>query len=116
MTFKPSSLWTVALTGQTVSHGAFSQCWHIIGSCTISGSSGNSPLSWSNGFSLAIIAIDPQPVHRAAVGHLQFADDRNIVFALAGNDAGAAASADIQIDRHAPLLGRLQRRMSVKLR
>ena len=62
------------------------------------------------------IAIDPQPVHRPAMGDLQFAHDRHVVFGLAGDDARAAASTNIQIDRHAPLLGRIQRRMSIETR
>jgi hypothetical protein len=35
--FKPSLEWTVASTGQTVSQGAFSQCWQSIGWYTNSG-------------------------------------------------------------------------------
>ena len=31
MSFSPSELWTVAFTGQTYSHGAFSQCMHGTG-------------------------------------------------------------------------------------
>jgi hypothetical protein len=31
ISLSPSSEWLVASTGQTTSHGAFSQCWHIIG-------------------------------------------------------------------------------------
>ena len=55
-------------------------------------------------------------MHRAAVANLKLADDRNIVLALAGNDARAATGADIQIDRHPPLLRGLERRMRVKRR
>ena len=39
MSFRPSSLWTVAATGHTTSHGAFSQCWHITGWWYASGAS-----------------------------------------------------------------------------
>ena len=53
---------------------------------------------------------------RATVADLQFAHDRNVVFALAGNDTGTATSANVQIDRHAPLLWRVERRMAVKRR
>ena len=60
-----------------------------------------------------VIAIDPNPVHRPAMGDLQFADNRDVVLRLAGDDTGAATSADIEIDRHAPLLGRVERRMAV---
>ena len=62
------------------------------------------------------IAIDPQPVHRPAMGDLQFANDRDIVLRLACDDTGAATGAGIQIDRHSPLLRRLQRRMTVDAR
>ena len=47
---------------------------------------------------------------------LQFADDRDVVFSLAGNDAGAAPGADVQVHRHAPLLRRVQGRMRVERR
>ena len=53
-------------------------------------------------------------MHGAAVADLQFADDRNVVFRLAGDDAGAATGADVEIDRHAPLLRGSERRMGVK--
>ena len=53
-------------------------------------------------------------MHRATVADLKFADDRNVVLALAGDDARAAAGAHIQIDRHPPLLIGGQRRMRVK--
>src|SRR5262249_42200465 len=51
------------------------------------------------------ITIDPHPMHGPAMGDLQFANDRHVVFGLASDDARAAASTNIQIDRHAPLLG-----------
>ena len=62
------------------------------------------------------IAINPYPVHRPAMGDLEFAHDRHVVFGLAGDDTRAAPSARIQINRHAPLLGRIQRRMSIETR
>ena len=37
--FKPSSVWMVALTGHTVSQGAFSQWWQVTGCVRICGSS-----------------------------------------------------------------------------
>ena len=49
-----------------------------------------------------IIAVDAQPMHLPAAGHFGFADDRNIVFRLAGDDAGVAADAGVHIDGHAP--------------
>ena len=39
MSFSPSLLWTVAATGHTTSHGAFSHCWHSMGWKNMSGSS-----------------------------------------------------------------------------
>ena len=49
-----------------------------------------------------IIAVDAKPMHLPAAGHFGFADYRNIVFRLAGNDAGVAADAGIHVDGHAP--------------
>ncbi len=49
-----------------------------------------------------VISVDAQPVHVAALERLLFADDRNIVFRLAGDDAVVASDAGIQVDRHAP--------------
>ncbi len=40
-----------------------------------------------------IVAVDAQPVHLAAGEHLVLADDRHVVFRLAGDDAGLAADA-----------------------
>src|SRR5205085_11490552 len=57
-----------------------------------------------------VIAVEPQPMHGPAVAHLEFAHDWNVVFALAGNNAGAATGADIEVYRHAPLLFGGQRR------
>ena len=34
MSFRPSGEWTVAATGQTLSHGAFSHCWQAMGCMT----------------------------------------------------------------------------------
>ena len=53
-------------------------------------------------------------MHGAAVADLQFADDRDVVFRLAGDDAGAASGADVEVDGHSPLLRRFERRMAVK--
>ena len=36
--------------------------------------------------------------------HLLLADDRDVVLRLAGDDAGTAADAGVQIDGHAPLV------------
>ena len=54
--FRPSSLCTVADTGQTGSHGASSHCWHNIG-------------TWPTcGFSVGadVVHVAPDPVHGPA--------------------------------------------------
>ena len=50
---------------------------------------------------LFVVAIDADPVHFAAAHHLLFADDRDVVLRLAGDDARVAADAGIEIDGHA---------------
>src|SRR5690606_11300396 len=50
------------------------------------------------------VAVHPQPGHLAAALDLVTADDRDVVLDLAGDDAGVAAGAAAQVDRHAPLL------------
>ena len=52
----PSGECTVALTGQTCSHGAFSQCTHIMGCWTMPGSDSSCA---------HVVAVEPQPVHLA---------------------------------------------------
>src|SRR4029077_12701105 len=65
------------------------------------------------GFPAGVIAIDAEPVHDAAMGHLQFAYDRNVVLALARDHTSAASRTNIEIDAHSPLLRRVERRMRV---
>jgi len=65
-------------------------------------------------FVTGVIAVDANPVHGAAVTNLQFADDRDIIFTLAGDDTRTAAGAHIKIDRHAPLIFPFERRMTIK--
>ena len=60
------------------------------------------------------IAIDADPGHIAVPAHLFLADDRNVILSLAGNDAGIAAEAGIQVYGHAPLLRRCERGVSVE--
>ena len=60
-----------------------------------------------------VIAIDAEPMHDAAMRHLQFSNDWDVVLGLAGEHTGVAPSADIQIDTHSPLLRRVQRRVRV---
>ena len=50
----------------------------------------------------AVVPVDAEPVHLAAVRDLRLADDRHVVLGLAGDDAGVAAGADVLVDRHAP--------------
>ena len=51
-----------------------------------------------------IVPVDAQPVHFTATPDLVLANDRNVVFALAGDHARRAADAQVQINRHAPLV------------
>src|SRR5262249_46134378 len=48
--------------------------------------------------------LDPDPGHDAPARHLFLADDRDIVLRVAGSDAGTAAGAGVEIDRHPPLM------------
>ena len=48
------------------------------------------------------VPVDADPGHLAAVEHVFLADDRDIVLGLAGQRAGVAADAGVQVDRHAP--------------
>src|SRR5271170_8101228 len=50
----------------------------------------------------AEIGVHADPVHRAALHHLFLADHRNIIFGLAGDDAGVAAHALVQVHGQAP--------------
>ena len=50
------------------------------------------------------VAVHADPLHHASFADLIFADDWNVVFALAGDDAGRATNALAQIDGHAPLV------------
>ena len=54
---------------------------------------------------VAVIAIDSHPVHFTPAPHIGFADNRNVVFRLAGNHATVAADALVQVNRHAPHVG-----------
>ncbi len=49
-----------------------------------------------------VISVDSQPMHVPAFVDLLFANDGNIIFRLAGDDAVIASHAGIQIDRHSP--------------
>src|SRR5207245_10033140 len=61
-----------------------------------------------------LLPTDPEPVIRASVRDLQFADDRDVVLSLTGNHARAATSAHVEIDSHSPLLRGVHRRMAVE--
>ena len=85
---------TVAATGQTCSQGAISHCTQATG--------------WGAHVGivrLALeVAVDADPVHLAAARHLVLAHDRDVVLGLAGDHAGVAADAGVQVDGHAPLV------------
>ena len=54
-----------------------------------------------------VVAVDADPVHLAAAHDLILADDRDIVFRHAGDHAGVAAVAAVQVDGHAPGVARV---------
>ena len=80
------------MTGQTTSHGAFSQCMQVTGWWRVSGLS----------MPARVVAVDADPLHRAAALDLVLADDRDVVLGLAGDDAGVAAHAGGEVDRESP--------------
>ena len=51
-----------------------------------------------------VVGVDTEPMHFAAVDDLFLADDRDVVFRNAGDDARVAAGARVVIDRHAPFV------------
>ena len=61
-------------------------------------------LAGGRGCRVRIVAIDANPVHFASAHHLVLADNRNVVFRLAGDDAGVAAIAAIEVDGHGPFV------------
>src|SRR5712671_3314332 len=54
-----------------------------------------------------IIAVDAQPMHFAATFDLILPDNRYVVFALTSQHARRASDAEVQIDRHSPLMNAL---------
>src|SRR5262249_28785682 len=48
------------------------------------------------------VAVDADPVHLARGEDLVPADDRDVVLGLAGDHAGIAADAGVEVDHHAP--------------
>lgn len=48
------------------------------------------------------IALDADPIDGAAVGCFSGAGNADIIFSMAGDDAGLAAGASIQVDHHLP--------------
>ena len=48
------------------------------------------------------VAVHADPVHGVAARDLVLSDDGDVVLRLAGHDAGVAAGAGVQVDRHAP--------------
>src|SRR5262249_20870426 len=59
------------------------------------------------------VAVDAQPLHLAAPRHLVLPDDGDVVLGDAGRDAGVAADASVEIDRHAPRIA--EERMLVRV-
>ena len=57
------------------------------------------------GLAVDQIIVDPQPMHIAPGRDLVGADDRHIVFRLAGDDACVAADARAVVDHHRPRIG-----------
>src|SRR5690606_15359302 len=51
----------------------------------------------------AVVPVHPQPVHLAVATHVLRPHHRDVVLGLAGDHAGAAAGAGVEIDDHAPL-------------
>src|SRR4051812_12232734 len=113
----PSSSCTVAATGQTGSQGAFSQCmqrrgwWdaprvvrppRVAGGVLAVHAEAGLVVRLGVVEAAVVVAVDVDPLHLAAPGHLLLAHDRDVVLRLAGHDAGAAADAGIQVDRHPP--------------
>src|SRR5207247_5933155 len=49
-----------------------------------------------------VVALDPEPAHLAAPAHELFTHGREVVLGVAGRDAGGAAGAFGQVDRHRP--------------
>src|SRR5271166_3185291 len=49
-----------------------------------------------------VVAIDADPMHFASAQYFLLADHRNVVLRLAGDRAGAAAGAGIEVDAHRP--------------
>ncbi len=52
-----------------------------------------------------VVGVDANPVHVAAEASLLLADDRDVVFRLAGQDAVVASHTLVEIDRHTPGIG-----------
>src|SRR2546429_2353896 len=49
-----------------------------------------------------VVALDPEPAHLAAPAHELFTHGGEVVLGVAGGDAGGAAGAFGQVDRHRP--------------
>ena len=53
-----------------------------------------------------VIGVDAEPLHVAADFYLVAADDGDVVFCVAADDAGVAADAGVLVDRHRPRIFR----------
>ena len=113
MPFRPSSLWYVAMTGQTGSQGAAPHCWQSIGALRMSTvvlglGVRKDRLAIHAALEVAVAdpALDAQPRHVAAAPHRLLADHRDVVLDVAGDHARRAAGALVDVDRHAPAVER----------
>jgi len=53
------------------------------------------------------VALDPDPVHETPLPGQLFPGHRHVVLGLAGDHAGAAARAAVEVDNHAPFVDAL---------
>ena len=93
MSFRPSSLCTVAATGQTTLARrvlALLTRQRLVETCGLVERT-------------AEVAVDAEPVHLAVAAHLLLATTGTLFSALTGDHAGVAAGARPEVDRHAPL-------------
>lgn len=56
---------------------------------------------------MAEVAIDADPLEVAAFDEVLLADEGDVVFRAAGDEAGVAAGADVEVDAHTPLFPRV---------
>ena len=67
----------------------------------------------SHPFGGTVVSIQAHPVHLTPTKYLVLADNRDVVFALAGYHTGTASGTLIQVDGHTPLVKAMGFRMFV---